>query len=148
MISAKVEGINDVVKGFRLTNEETQKAVKVAIDRTAYAVETDAKKKLKSDKHIITGRLFSSIHAEAKEGQSYDYIDNNGKSFNGSLEEPFDQKNEAIAGTNVVYAPFIEFGTKYFSGDSFLGHAATVQEPKLKKRVEDEIEKAIKRIWQ
>jgi phage gpG-like protein len=138
--TATVEGISEFLKRMKVTQENIHKACKKGIDRTALAVESDAKKKLKSDGHIITGRLFSSIHAELKEGQQFDYTDKNGKSFDGSLKTEID-KLEAIAGTNVFYGPFIEFGTKYFSGDSFMGWAALNQSKLLKDRIIKELNK-------
>ena len=122
------------------THEDIHRAVKKGIDRTAYAVESDAKKKLKSDKHIITGRLMGSIHAELKENQQFSYVDRNGRQYDGSLGEEIGEM-EAIAGTNVEYAPYIEFGTKRFSGDSFLGWAALRQGKLIVQRILQELSK-------
>jgi len=141
---ATVTGLGDLFKKFHELSGSCDKAIKKAVDRTALAIETDAKNKLKSDGHIITGRLRASIHAEIKEGQSFTYTDNGGKSFDGAIDESFGEL-EAIAGTNVEYAPYIEYGTRFFSGDSFLGWAAQKQEKLLRLRVEDELSKLLKK---
>jgi len=136
----KVEGTEQLLRDFGKYRGEAKKAIKRAVDRTALAVETDARKKLKGDRHIITSRLFSSIHAETKQGQTFSYKNNKGESFDGKLHEPFNEM-EAITGTNVHYAPYIEFGTKYISSDPFLGYAAVVQDKKLPERVTEELNK-------
>ncbi len=138
----QVEGIRELTADFKRFGKESDKAVKRAVDQTALAVETDAKKKLIGDGHIITGRLAASIHAESKNGQQYNYKDKKGNSYDGSLNEKIGNL-EAVAGTNVHYAPYIEFGTKYITGDSYLGHAALKQEKKFKDRVEKELNKLI-----
>jgi phage gpG-like protein len=141
-LSVEIRGTKLLQKEIREKGDEIKKAVKTAVDLTAYAVETSAKKKLKSDGHIITGRLWSSIHPELKEGDAYNYTDNNGKSHDGSLGEQI-ADDEAIVGTNVEYGPYIEYGTKYIRADSFLGFAAVEQRKKLVARVKKEIEKAL-----
>lgn len=140
--SIQVEGIEDLKADFRRFGKESDKAIKMAVDQTALAVESDAKKKLIGDGHIITGRLASSIHAETENGKTYTYKDNKGNTFNGGLNENLG-KLEAVAGTNVHYAPYIEFGTKYISADSYLGHAALKQEKKFSERVVKELNKLI-----
>jgi len=144
MISAKIEGGAQLASGLTAFNKEIDKAIKRGVDRTALVIETGAKKKLKADGHIITGRLFSSIHAETKEGQSFNYKTKSGASFDGSLGQKI-AADEAVIGTNVEYAPCIEYGTKNFSGDSFLGYAALQQKEKLKDRIQQEINKVIKK---
>jgi HK97 gp10 family phage protein len=143
---ATIEGIHELLKKFSEIPEQADKAIKAGVDRTALAMETDAKNKLKADGHIITGRLRASIHAELKPLKSFSYSDNKGNQFDGSIEEEFDDKLEAIVGTNVFYAPFIEFGTRHFSGDSFLGWASVKQEKLLRQRIEDELNKLIKKL--
>ena len=142
-MSVEVRGVEQLARKFGATKEAIHKATKAGIDRTALAMETDAKNKLKSDGHIVTGRLRSSIHAELKEGASYQYSDQEGKTYDGSLKKKVG-KLEAVIGTNVFYAPFIEFGTKYFGGDSFMGWAQLKQSKLLPGRIMEEIRKIIK----
>ena len=136
----KIDGVAQLIKNIQLTSAEIHKACKRGIDRTALAIESDAKRKITADRHIITGRLRSSIHAELKEGQRFDYNDQHGNSFDGSLQESIEEM-EAIVGTNVKYAPYIEYGTKYISADSYLGWAANKNDKLLKARIMHEIEK-------
>jgi hypothetical protein len=142
--SVKIEGTRELVANMKATKEEIHRACKKGIDRTAIAVESDAKKRLSgqfgSSRHIVHDRLRASVHHELKNGELYNYTDKNGKSFDGSLKTEID-KLEAIAGTNVFYGPFIEFGTKYFSGDSFLGWAALKQGKLLVERIKQELDK-------
>lgn len=139
-VNIKVEGVDGLLKDFEKYGQEAKKAIKKAVDRTALAIETDAKKKLKADRHIITGNLYASIHREKKTGENHgDY----------SLDEPIGEM-EAITGTNVVYAARIEFGFKgtdsagrtYNQGpSSYLGYAALKQEKLNLERVEEELNK-------
>jgi hypothetical protein len=137
---AKVEGAEQLITAMKGTHQEILKACKKGIDRTAFAIESDAKRKITADRHIITGRLRASIHAELKEGESFDYSDDNGNTYNGSLREKVD-KMEAVAGTNVHYAPYIEFGTRTISADSFLGWAALKNGKLLVDRIMQELNK-------
>lgn len=139
----EVEGIDQLMQDFRKFGKEADKAVKRGVDRTALAVETDAKEKLKSDGHVRTRRLLQSIHTENNEGAKY-YYEASGISYPGSLDEKM-KDDESIVGTNVHYAPYVEFGTKYMSGDSYLGYAAVKQDKKLRDRIVEELNKLIKK---
>lgn len=161
----------DVTNSLIRFGKEAEKVIRDVINRTALAIETDAKMKLKSDGHIITSRLRSSVHAETISGQKYTYSDSDGKSYDGALGEKLENL-EAVAGTNVEYAGAIEFGTgphlilpknkkalKFeidgkpvfaksvkhpgFKGDSFLGYAAEKQRPKFVQRMTDALNKLI-----
>jgi phage gpG-like protein len=128
--------------------EGAAKAIKRAVDRTASAVESDAKKRLEGDlggkRRIKTGRLRASVHAELKNGESHG-ID--------SLNEKI-ASDEAIVGTNVVYAARTEFGFKDTDslgrkynqeGMSYLGYAANRQKNELPRRIEEEMDKLLKK---
>jgi len=143
-VTCSIEGADLVRKQLEQTGKEIGKATKRAIDRTALAIESDAKKKLRDDGHIITNRLRASVHAELKSGKSFSYTDYLGNSYDGSLGETI-AADEAIVGTNVEYAPYIEFGSKNFKGDSFLGWAAVKQMRLLPERVTKEINRILKR---
>lgn len=141
-MSAEIRGVERLAAKMGATKEAIALAAKRGIDRTALAMETDAKEKLKADGHIVTNRLRASIHAELEQGQTFQYSDNQGNAYDGSLQKDVG-KLEAVVGTNVFYAPFIEFGTKYFSGDSFMGWARLRQAKLLKQRIIEEIRKLI-----
>jgi phage gpG-like protein len=150
--SAEVSGVMELQRKLGATQKQIHSAVKSGIDRTALAMEKDAKDKLKSDGHIITNRLRASVHAELKEGENYQYSDNNGQSFDGSLNLDVG-KLEAVIGTNVVYALRIEFGfngtdslgRKYNQAASpFMGYAQLKQKKLLKERIIQELNKILR----
>ena len=134
----KIEGTDQLVADFKRYGKEAKKAVKRGVDRTAIAVETDAKLRLEGglggDKRIKTGNLRASVHAELKQGEAH------GKY---GLGEKIDDM-EAIVGTNVEYAEFIESGTRYIAPMSYLEFAAIRQDVKLRERVTDELNKLVK----
>ena len=140
------------MQDFRKFGKEADKAVKRGVDRTAMAVESDAKNKLAADGHRKTRRLFQSIHTETtnpqhpdmKSNLNYTYKDKNNESFTGSFNEKM-KDDESIVGTNVHYAPYVEFGTKFMSGDSYLGYAAVKQDKKLRDRIVEELNKLIRK---
>lgn len=92
------------IKALDRFGRDAKKTIKDVVNATALAIETDAKRKLKEDGHISLhgGRLIASVHAEKTPYESRGQ---------DSLNTDFGEL-EAIAGTNVVYAPHIEFGTK------------------------------------
>lgn len=126
------------ITALRKFGKDAERAIKDVVDRTALAIETDAKEKLKADGHIVTGRLRGSIHAELKNSASYTYKDDHGKTFDGALKQQM-TKLEAVAGTNVSYAPKIEFNY-----DSFLRWAAEKQKPLFVKRMQEALNRLIK----
>lgn len=98
MIGLEISGVNELLAGFENYKKESDKAINQAVADTARAVEKDAKERLKSGlqqnpKHRRTSRLLSSIMRKK------DYE-----------KDQF----EAVIGTNVEYAPYIEFGTGDF----------------------------------
>lgn len=176
----EVEGIDQLIRDFRHFGKEADKAIKRGVDRTALRIESVAKEKLASDGHRKTRRLFQSIHTETtnpqapgmKSNLNYQY-EYEGNSSSGSLKEKI-RDDESIVGTNVHYAPDIEFGTRahiiiaknkkalHFKiggkdifvksvnhpgtkASSFLGYAAVQQDKKLRDRIIEELNKLIKR---
>jgi hypothetical protein len=140
MIGAEVIGVEGLLKDFKGYEKEAEKAINKAVSDTAKGIESDAKKRLKgmmgSAKHWITGRLASSIYNRVVKSM------------------------EKVVGTDVFYAPYIEFGTGdlveisegtedvaalfkgkgirkvNIKGDSFLNWAALNQQKKLTERIE------------
>lgn len=130
---ASVKAFDKSVKQY---GKKAIEAFKRAMMRTALAIESDAKKRLRgrlgSAKHWVTGRLASSVHTEMK-GENTFKACKDSKSRDGSLNIPYDDM-EGIVGTNVEYAEKIE--NDY---DSFLRFAAERQQKNFPKRVEEEI---------
>ena len=153
MIQAEVIGSEQLQSDLRQYGKEAEKAIKKAVDDTALAVESDAKKRLNgmfgSAKHWITGTLAKDVHKQLTQS--------------GDLAEGL-TSTEAAVGTNLKYAPYIEFGTgdfvdimpgwediaikfkgrkkvKGFKGDSFLGWASLNQSKKLPERITKQMNK-------
>lgn len=126
------------ITALRKFGKDAEKVIKNVVDRTALAIETDAKEKLKADGHIVTNRLRASIHAELKNGAAHTYKDDGGKTFDGVLKQQMTEL-EAVTGTNVSYGPKIEFNY-----DSFLRWAAEKQKPLFIKRIQEALNKLIK----
>lgn len=79
-----------------------------------FDIKTLAQLKLKNDGHIVTSRLRNSFYIKAEKyakrnSNSETYNDSNGKSYSRDFNVDL-RKNEAAIGTNVEYAPAIEFG--------------------------------------
>jgi hypothetical protein len=148
MIGVEIIGAEGLRQDLNSYSKEAQKAIDKAVSDTAKAIETDAKKRLNgmfgSSKHVIFANLVKSIYKRKIESM------------------------EAVVGTPVHYAPYIEFGTgekvftnfefddeakkvaaqfkgkkkvKGIKGDSFLNWAAVNQSKKLLERIETELNK-------
>lgn len=136
-VSLDERSLNDTLRALKKFGKDAERAVKDVVVRTARAVETDAKEKLKADKHIVTGRLRASIHAEIKPNEAYSYTDDEGKGFEGGLKENFGDL-EAIAGTNVEYSGKIE------GIHSYMRYAGEKQKEPFTKRMVTALNKLIK----
>lgn len=85
MIEFKIEELDKALEDIKKKSEEIQQKVKDQVNKSALAIETDAKTKVTTDR----GRLKTSIRARFKDG--------------GLI---------SLVGSDVDYAPFVEFGTK------------------------------------
>jgi uncharacterized protein (UPF0261 family) len=95
MIGLEISGVKELLAGFEDYKKESDKAILQAVGDTARAVEKDAKMRLKSGlqkdpKHKRDGTLWGSIMRMKKHEKD---------------------KFEAVVGTGLEYAPYIEFGT-------------------------------------
>lgn len=131
------KSLNATLNAFKKFGKDSEKVIKDVVDAVAINMSTDAKVKLKTDGHIVTGRLWSSVHPEYKPNVTYNYKDDEDESFDGSLKENFGAL-EAIVGTNVTYAGKIEF-----MYDSFLRWAAEKQRPLFLKRMNEALNNLI-----
>lgn len=104
----------------------------------AIEIVNNAQNKLKSDRHIITGRLRNSITTYFRGKKKDTYKDDDGKTYSSKIALPL-LESEVAAGTNVEYALDIE------KKDSFLNHAINTTKgervDKILKRVANNIEK-------
>lgn len=95
MIGVEIQGLQGLLNDFKGYKSQSDKAILQAVADTARAVEKDAKVRLKSGlqknpKHTRQGRLWSSIMRKKQYEKD---------------------KFEAVVGTDVEYAAYIEFGT-------------------------------------
>jgi phage gpG-like protein len=144
-IGVEIDGIDKIMADFRGYEREAEKAINTAVSQTSLMVQKDAKSRLNgllgSAKHWITGNLAKSVYNRRVVSM------------------------EKVVGTNVEYAPYIEFGTgdlveipegtediasQYkgqgirkvnIKGDSFLNFAAVNQNKKHAERVAKELNK-------
>ncbi len=101
-VNVRDKDLNKIIKRLDRKGKVARKRTNKAIIATALNIEGDAKES--SDIPVDTGRLRASIHAEYKDSTKYRYSDNEGRSFDGSLDvKPSDL--QAYVGSNVQYAP-------------------------------------------
>lgn len=100
------------------------------LNSAALRLETLAKQKITVDRHIVTGRLRSSIHAKLTNTDSYNYSDKDGNTFDGSLKETVSPGKSVVIGTNVEYAQKIELL------DSYLFYASNQLQPELESKLQ------------
>lgn len=104
-MSVKLElNIKGLVDKFDTMPEEIQTAMIDELILTGLMIETNYKIAVP----VVTSRLQTSIHTEHYRLKSYNYTDNKGNTYNGSLN--YDLKpTQVIVGTNVEYASKIEY---------------------------------------
>lgn len=115
--------VTNKLEFIRAKNE----AIEAALEALGIEAEKYAKLHLDQEpRRIDTGRLRNSIsHAARRDsGATFDYKDNKGNSFNDSKGE-VTSKDTVYVGTNVEYAPYVEFGTVNMAPNHFLKSAAS-----------------------
>jgi ribosomal protein L13E len=95
---------DQLVKKFDSLTAEVQQAMIDELRVTGFMIESAYKIGVPVD----TGRLRSSIHTEHSDQTSFSYSDSKGNTFNGSLGFKL-QPTQVVVGTNVIYAPKIEY---------------------------------------
>jgi hypothetical protein len=100
------------------------------LNSAALRLETLAKRKLTIGRHVVTGRLRSSIHAKLTNTDSYNYSDKDGNTFDGSIKETVSPGKSVVIGTNVEYAQKIELL------DSYLYYASNFLRPELERKLQ------------
>ena len=115
------QGAINLKKQLSKLDKNSDKAFRGVV-KMLFQIKTIAQQKLKSDKHIVTSRLRNSIYVQTPNqqfakinGNDGNYSDDLGNSFESQIKGISLIENEGIVGTNVNYAPKIE----YFY-DSFL----------------------------
>lgn len=87
VIGVQIHGLDELHKRFSKSKEILNEELEIALRRSVQRVQSDVKRETPVD----TGRLRGSITSE---------VTGSGKSLKG------------IVGTNVKYAPYVEFGTR------------------------------------
>lgn len=88
-----------------------------ALIKVAFKIKSEAQLRLTGRGHIITSRLKNSIFVKGQKyinrpDNSLTYTDTKGKSYKSDLSTVKLDANELAIGTNVEYAPAIEFGSR------------------------------------
>lgn len=110
MISIDVIGDRELARAVERLSREAPELAREAVGLTAYTIEADAKRACPVD----TGRLRSSIGTELM------------------ITYP-----GAVVGTNVHYAPYVEFGTTRQRAQPYLTPAAEAGRRELVRRVSE-----------
>lgn len=102
---------------------QTEEAIKTALEAVGSQAQAYATAEITAQEAVDTGRLRASI-TFAVSGDSpkqHTYTDKNGESYSETIDDAGDEKDHTLyLGTNVNYAPYIEFGfTHAFSGEKY-----------------------------
>ena len=128
-----------------LTREAFDRCLKRALTAIGMQAESYAKQKINQANAIDTGRLINSVTwGTAERAGSFDYSDNEGNHFadtRGLAEE-----DAVYIGSNVSYAPFIEYGWQNggssYAGVHFLKDAAGNHTAEYKEIIKQSMENA------
>ena len=123
-----------VKRGLKAIGMQAESYAKMAVNQTRNA----------SDGHIgaiKTGRLINSI-TYGMDGRSgtHSYKDNEGKQYSQNIG--LAEEDSVYIGTNVEYAPFIEFGHHSYAGVHFLRDAAANHSEEYKAILEESLKNA------
>lgn len=134
-IKLEAQGLDKVLGNFQRLPREMQAAVKVAVNAGLQDIASEAK--LHAAKpyrpYVRTGRYRSSIGA--KGGEGINEVKMLGQDIVGRV------------GTNVVYAPFLEFGTRRgLPGYHTLENAARAKADSVVKRITDAVGALIRKL--
>jgi len=125
MLAVNLRGVAKINRRFeRMPNQLKQKLSKTIRQTAIIHIETVAKNKLTSDKHVDTGRLRASIHTEYKGTE---------RILLGKITDELG----CIVGTNVEYARYVE------RIDSYLAYAFKKARPILLRKVREVLKEVI-----
>ena len=125
-----------------LTREAFEACIKRALDAIGQQAEGYAKESITRAGAVDTGRLRNSVaYSTHEKFGSHDYTDNSGENHYadtiGQAEE-----NTVYIGTNVEYAPYIEYGHGSYAGVHFLKDAAGNHTDEYKDIIKQSMENA------
>ena len=108
-VKIKIENLERIRRAFRKSPAVVKKHMDIAMEKSAWQVVRDSKISITEMGAVDTGRLRASIGGGGFRGGSYP----TGEGVKVSFER-------AEIGTNVEYAPFVHFGTRFMKARPFL----------------------------
>ena len=128
-----------------LTREAFDRCLKRALTAIGMQAESYAKQKINQANAIDTGRLINSVTwGTAERAGSFDYSDNEGNHFADTIG--LAEEDAVYIGSNVSYAPFIEYGWQNggssYAGVHFLKDAAGNHTAEYKEIIKQSMENA------
>ena len=128
-----------------LTREAFDRCLKRALTAIGMQAESYAKQKINQANAIDTGRLINSVTwGTAERAGSFDYSDNEGNHFAETIG--LAEEDAVYIGSNVSYAPFIEYGWQNggssYAGVHFLKDAAGNHTAEYKEIIKQSMENA------
>lgn len=128
-----------------LTREQFDACLKRALTAIGMQAESYAKQRINEADAIDTGRLINSVtYGTAERAGSHDYSDNQGNHFADTIG--LAEEDAVYIGSNVSYAPFIEYGwhrgSKTYAGVHFLKDAAGNHAEEYKQILKQSMENA------
>lgn len=97
--------VRRVMKKLDEYSAKTQLKIQKQVDKSAFNIHRNAV----SNCPVKTGRLRNSLHVKTQRNEGHRYSDNEGKGYTDTLGVRV-KKGQALVGTNVEYAPRVEFG--------------------------------------
>jgi HK97 gp10 family phage protein len=114
-ISVRVEGMSGLRRALLNATKEGTRAVQIEVLRSALRIQARARERCPVD----TGRLRNSIAIELDEDR-----------LSGSV------------GTNVDYAPYVEFGTVHMAAQPYLFPSIEEEQPEFIRRLREQLGEA------
>lgn len=132
---------------FTDNSPEVRRAFEAAMARGLEVIgmvaETHAKEAITRQRAVDTGRLRNSITYAVKkrEGEIVAYQDDEGRGYDHTIGWGI-EKDEVYIGTNVEYAPYVEYGTSAMGARPFIRPAATEHSKEYKQIMKDSMKNA------
>ena len=124
-----------------LIREQMEACMKRALTAIGMQAESYAKESVNRAGAIDTGRLINSItYGTADRAGSHDYTDNEGTHYADTIG--LAEEDAVYIGTNVEYAPYIEYGHHSYAGVHFLKDAAGNHTEEYKEIIKQSMENA------
>lgn len=124
-----------------LTREQFGACIKRALTAIGMQAESYAKQSINQAGAIDTGRLINSVtYGTSDRAGSHDYSDNEGNHYADTIG--LAEEDAVYIGTNVEYAPYIEYGHHSYAGVHFLKNAAGNHTAEYKEIIKQSMENA------